>query len=51
MKIRILTEEDVRLALPMREAIEAMKMAVSQLSAGLSIVPLRTRIEVIDQEG
>ncbi len=51
MKIQILTEEEVRLALPMREAIEAMKEAFRQLSAGNASVPLRTRIEVADPEG
>jgi len=51
MQIRILTKEDVRLALPMREAIEAMKEAYRQLSAGMASVPLRTRIEVTDREG
>ncbi len=51
MQIRILTEEDVRLALPMGEAIQAMKEAFRQLSAGMARVPLRARIEVTDQEG
>jgi len=51
MQIRILTEEDVRLALPMRETIETMKEAYRQFSAGMASVPLRTRIEVTDQEG
>lgn len=51
MQIRILTGDDVRLALPMREAIEAMKDAYRQLSSGMASVPLRTRIELADQEG
>lgn len=35
----------------MHEAIEAMKEAYRQLSAGMASVPLRTRIEVTDREG
>lgn len=51
MQIRILTEEDVRLALPMREAIDAMKEAYRQLSAGSASVPLRSRIEIENHDG
>ena len=51
MQIRILTGEEVRLALPMAEAIEAMKEAYRQLSAGMASVPLRTRIDVAKQKG
>jgi len=51
MQIRILTEGDVRLALPMSEAIEGVKEAYRQLSMGTASVPLRTRIEVTDQAG
>ena len=46
MKLRILSGEDVRRALPMRPAIEAMKGAFAQLSAGRADVPLRTALEV-----
>ena len=46
----VLTAEDVRKALPMREAIEAMKSAYASLSAGTAVVPLRTRLPVPDTE-
>jgi len=44
MQIRILTGDDVRAALPMHKAINIMKSAFGQLSAGKATVPLRTRI-------
>jgi alanine dehydrogenase len=44
MKIRILTATDVRAALPMEKAIEAMKLAYGQFSAGDATVPLRSRV-------
>ncbi|MFQ5921708.1 MAG: ornithine cyclodeaminase family protein [Anaerolineales bacterium] len=50
MQIRILTEEEVRLALPMGEAIQAMKEAFRQLSAGSASVPLRSRIDMANRE-
>lgn len=43
MKIRILTAADVKAALPMRKAIEAVKSAFGQFSARQATVPLRTR--------
>ncbi|MFO3795874.1 MAG: ornithine cyclodeaminase family protein [Anaerolineales bacterium] len=42
----ILTAQDVRQALPMQEAIEAMKQAYAAFSAGEAEVPLRTRLPV-----
>jgi ornithine cyclodeaminase/alanine dehydrogenase-like protein (mu-crystallin family) len=45
MKIRILSAADVRRALPMSEAIEAMRRAFGQLSANQADVPLRTRLQ------
>lgn len=51
MKLRVLGAEDTRRALPMREAIEAMKMAFGQLSEGNATLPLRSRIDVADREG
>ncbi len=42
MKFRIFTADDVNRALPMAEAIEAMKAGYVQLSAGRAQVPLRT---------
>lgn len=46
----ILTAEDVRNALPMKEAIEAMKKAYASLSNGTAVVPLRTRLSIPDSE-
>ena len=42
----ILNASEVRRALPMREAIEAMKRAYIALSRGQATVPLRARLEV-----
>ena len=44
MQIRILTHDDVQAALPMPEAIDIMKNAFGQLSAGNATVPLRSKI-------
>lgn len=46
----ILTAEDVRKTLPMKETIEAMKRAYASLSDGKAEVPLRTRLSVAPQE-
>ena len=46
MKLRILGADDVRAALPMADAIRAMKDAFRQFSAGQADVPLRSRLEV-----
>lgn len=45
-EIRILSAEDVRRCLPMEQAIEAVKSAFIQLSAGEARVPLRSRIDL-----
>lgn len=45
MKIRMLAAADVRAALPMPKAIEAMKQAYMQFSSGRSTVPLRTHLQ------
>lgn len=45
MKIRILSAEDVRRALPMSRAIETMRSAFGQLSANQADLPLRTRLQ------
>jgi len=42
----ILTADDIRKALPMKEAIEAMKEAYASLSNGMAVVPLRTRLPI-----
>ncbi len=44
MNLRILSANEVRTALPMPAAIEAMRRAFGQLSAGDATVPLRSRI-------
>ena len=49
--IRILSREDVRQALPMRQAIEAMKRAFAQLSTGQADVPLRVALNVPRHNG
>lgn len=51
MLLRVLNADDVRQALPMSAAIEAMKEAYAQLSAGAVDLPLRSRIGVPSVEG
>ena len=51
MEIRILSSNDVRKALPMKEAISGMKRAFSRLSHGQVEMPLRSRVPVPDQDG
>jgi len=46
----LLNATDVRKALPMNEAIEAMKNAYASLSNGKAVVPLRTRLPVPNSE-
>ena len=46
MKLRLLSAADMVKALPMAEAIEGMKGAYAQLSAGQARMPLRSRIDV-----
>jgi alanine dehydrogenase len=46
----MLTADDVRNALPMNEAIEAMKTAYVSLSDGTAVVPLRTRLPIPDKD-
>jgi ornithine cyclodeaminase/alanine dehydrogenase-like protein (mu-crystallin family) len=43
----ILNADDVRQALPMRQAIIAMKDAFASLSNGTAVVPLRTRLPIL----
>jgi ornithine cyclodeaminase/alanine dehydrogenase-like protein (mu-crystallin family) len=42
----LLTAADVRIALPMNEAIEAMKKGYASFSNGSAVVPLRTRLPI-----
>jgi len=51
MKIRILSRDDVRHALPMRQAIKAVKNAFIQLSTGQANMPLRTVLRVPRHRG
>lgn len=49
--IRILSREDVRQALPMRQAIGAIRAAFAQLSTGHAEVPLRVPLQVPRHNG
>jgi alanine dehydrogenase len=49
--IRILSHEDVRQALPLRDAIEVMKAAFAQLSTGQADAPLRVALEAPRHHG
>jgi len=49
--MRILTGDDVQQALPMDQAIEAVKAAFAQLSKGEADVPLRTSLDVPQHNG
>jgi len=44
MQIRILKGEEVRKALPMKAAIERVRLAYGQFSSGKATMPLRTRL-------
>ena len=50
-KIRVLNAAEVLQALPMAQAIEGTKEAYVQLSAGKADVPLRSRIDIPQQQG
>ena len=50
MELRILNADEVRRALPMAEAVEAMKRAFGLLSAGEVSMPLRSRIEIAEAQ-
>ncbi len=47
----ILNADEVRQALPMDQAIKAMKDAYASLSSGMAVVPLRTRLPIPNSEG
>jgi alanine dehydrogenase len=51
MKLRVLSQNDVRQAVSMAQAIEIVKGAFAQLSAGKAVVPIRTQLEVAGHEG
>ncbi len=50
MKLRILSGSDVRQAITMAEAIDAVQAAYVQLSTGQAIVPLRTPVPVASRQ-
>ncbi|BBO91146.1 ornithine cyclodeaminase family protein [Desulfosarcina ovata] len=45
MQIRVLTASDIRSALSMREAIDAVEKAYAQLASGKATMPLRSRVD------
>lgn len=49
--LRFLSARDVAQALPMREAVEAMKRAFRLLAAGQAVMPARTHIAVAEPPG
>jgi len=49
--IRFLSADEVKKALPMSEAVEAMKRAFEELSAGRTILPARTHMEIQEPPG
>lgn len=51
MKLRILNAQELRQSLPMTAAINGMKEAYAQLSAGQATLPLRTQLPVPTHEG
>ena len=51
MDLTILNSHEVRSALPMNVAIEAMKKAFAQLSAGTTQFPLRSKLEIEAYDG
>ncbi len=51
MEILLLNSEEVRNALPMQIAVDAMKAAFAQLSAKEATVPLRNRIDIDEYQG
>jgi len=51
MKLRLLSREDVRRALPMAKAIAAVRSAFAQLSTGQADVPVRVTLNVPRHQG
>lgn len=49
--MRVLNADDVRKALPMRDAVEGMKRGFAALSDARAAVPLRTRLPVAPHQG
>ena len=51
MRLRVLSREDVRQAVPMAEAVQIVEKAFIQLSAGKAISPIRTPIDITRHHG
>jgi alanine dehydrogenase len=51
MKVKILTEKDIRQSVPMALAIPVLKDAFTQLSAGKAVLPLRMAVAVSKPPG
>src|ERR687898_1634602 len=51
LRMLVLTRSQIRELVPMPDAIELMKMAFTELSAGRTVSPLRTVISLADHEG
>ncbi len=51
MEIRILTQDDIKEVMPMKEAIEADKEALKMYSEGSANIPLRANLDVPEHEG
>ena len=51
MQLRLLSAADLNAALPMEQAVEAMKSAFASFSSGEARVPLRTRLDVPAEDG
>ena len=49
--IRLLSAEDVRAALPMREAIAAVRRAFADLQRGEAVMPLRSHLDIAAHQG
>lgn len=50
-KLHVLSRQDVRQALSMREAIELMRQAFVQLAQGKAVVPVRMTVEMEPEQG
>jgi alanine dehydrogenase len=50
-RLRLLSGDEVRRALPMKDAVAAMKDAFRELSAGEAVVPARTHLPVPERQG
>ena len=51
MQLRLLSADEVKKALPMAEAIDAMKSAFAQLSSGQAVVPMRGSTDIQKHNG